>query len=110
MGGERDGSWMRVWDLAQGRRPDSARRQAQWVRTTLGPATRGEGTSSSIAQNTLIRKRLVPVVSAVEHGCHGNVCSDDVRESPRLDENVHGDSAAFSALPANGISAMADSV
>ena len=27
-----------------------------------------------------------------------------------MDENVHGDSAAFSALPTNGISAMADSM
>ena len=49
-------------------------------------------------------------MNAVEHGCYGNACNDDVRESPRLDENVHGDSAAFSASPANGVSAMADSV
>ena len=33
-----------------------------------------------------------------------------MRESPRLDENVHADSAAFSASPVNGVSAMADSV
>ena len=45
---------------------------------------------------------------AVEHG--GNACNGVARESPRLDENVHGDSAAFSAPPANGVSAMADSV
>ena len=40
----------------------------------------------------------------------GNAFNGDVRESPRVDENVHGDSAAFSALPVNGVSAMADSV
>ena len=61
-------------------------------------------------KNRLIRKRLVPAVNAVEHGCHGNACSDDVRESPSLDENVHGDSAAFPAHSANGVTAMADSV
>ena len=49
-------------------------------------------------------------MNAQGHGCYGNACNDDVRESPRLDENVHGDSAAFSASPVNGVSAMADSV
>ena len=33
-----------------------------------------------------------------------------MRESPKRDENVHGDSAAFSAPPVNGVSAMADGV
>ena len=47
---------------------------------------------------------------AVEHGSYGNAYNDDVGESPRLDENVHGDSAAFSASPVNGVSAIADSV
>ena len=56
----------------------------RWVWTALGPTTENEGASSSIAQNSLIRKRLVPAVNAVEHGCHGNInaCCDDVRESP----------------------------
>ena len=49
-------------------------------------------------------------MNAVEHGCYGNACSDDVKESPKLDENVHGDPAAFFASPVNGVSAMADSV
>ena len=46
-------------------------------------------------------------MNSIEHGCHGNACSDDVRVYPRLDENVHGDSAAFSAHSANGVSAIA---
>ena len=33
-----------------------------------------------------------------------------MKESPRLDENVHGDSVAFSASPVNGVSAMVDRV
>ena len=49
-------------------------------------------------------------MNAVERACYGNACNGDVRESPRLDENVHGDSAAFAASPVNGVSAMADSV
>ena len=65
---------------------------------------------ASLRKNRLIRKRLVPAVNAVEHGCHGNVCSDGMRESPRLDQNVHGDAAAFFAYSADGVSAMADSV
>ena len=36
--------------------------------------------------------------------------SDDVRESPRQDENVHGDSAVFSAYSVDGVSALAVSV
>ena len=47
---------------------------------------------------------------AVERGCYGNACNGDVRESPRLDENVHGDYAEFSAYPAKGASAIPDSV
>ena len=49
-------------------------------------------------------------MNAVEHGCYGNACNDDVKESPRLDENVPGDSAAFFASSVNGVSTMADSV
>ena len=49
-------------------------------------------------------------MNAVEHGCHGNACSDDVRESLRLDESVHGVSTAFPAYSADGVSAMANSV
>ena len=66
--------------------------------------------AAPLRKNPLIRKRLVPAVNAVEHGCYGNACSDDVKESPRLDENVHGNSAAFSASNVNAVSAMADSV
>ena len=76
----------------------------------LGPPPEVRVPAAPLRKNPLIRKRLVPTVIAVEHGCHGNACSDDVRESPRLDENVHGVSAAFSAHLANGVSAMADSV
>ena len=49
-------------------------------------------------------------MNAVEHDCHGNACDDDVKESPRLDESIHGDSTVFSAQSANGVSAMADSL
>ena len=66
--------------------------------------------AAPLRKNPLIRKRLVPVVHAVEHGCYRNACNVDIRESPGLDENMDGDSAAFSGIPANGVSAMADSV
>ena len=66
--------------------------------------------AAPLRKNPLIRQRLAPAVNAVERACYGNACNGDVRESPRLDENVHGDSAAFSAPPVNGVSAMADSV
>ena len=61
-------------------------------------------------KSPLICNRLVPAVNVVEHGCHGNACESDVTESPRLDVNVHGDSAAISAPPDKGVSAIADSV
>ena len=48
--------------------------------------------------NPLVCKRLVPAVNAVERGCHGSACEGDVTESPRLEMNVHGDSAAFRAF------------
>ena len=76
----------------------------------LGPPPEVRVPAAPLRKNPLIRKCLAPAVNAVEHDCYGNACSDDVRESPRLDMNVHGDSAAFSDLPANGVSAMADSV
>ena len=49
-------------------------------------------------------------MNAVEHDCYGNACNADVKESPRLDESMHGDSTVFSACSANDVSAMADSV
>ena len=76
----------------------------------LGPPPEVRVPAAPLGKYPLIRKGLVPVVNAVEHGCHGNACNDDVRESPTLDENVRGNSAAFSALPTDGVSAMADSV
>ena len=76
----------------------------------LGPPLEVRVPTAPLRNNPLIRKRLVLAVNAVEHGCHSNACSDDVKESPRLDENVHGDSAPFSAYSADGVSAMADSV
>ena len=45
--------------------------------------------AAPLRKNPLIRKRLVPDVNAVEHGCYGNACVGDVKESPRQDENVH---------------------
>ena len=62
----------------------------------LGPPPELRAPAAPLRKNTLIRKRLAPAVNAVEHGCYGNACNDDVRESPTLDENVHGDSAAIS--------------
>ena len=76
----------------------------------LGPPTEVRVPAAPLRKKPLIRKRLILDVNAVEHNCHGNACDDDVRESPRLDVTVHGDSAAFSALPADGVSAMAGSV
>ena len=76
----------------------------------LGPPPEVRVPAAPLRKNPLIRKRLVPAVNAVQRGCHDNACSDDVRESPTLDEKVHGDSAAFSAHSANDVSAMADSV
>ena len=49
-------------------------------------------------------------MNVVEYDCYGNACNDDVQESPRLHESLHGDSTAFSAYSADGVSAMADSV
>ena len=49
-------------------------------------------------------------MNAVEHGYHDKACDDGVTESPRLHVSVQGDSAAFSAPPDKGVSAMADSV
>ena len=49
-------------------------------------------------------------MNAVEHDCYGNACGDDVKEVPRKDESMHGDSTGFSACSADGVSAMADSV
>ena len=66
--------------------------------------------AAPLRRNPLIRKRLAPTVNAVEHDCYGNACNDDVQESPRLDEIMHGDSTAFSAYSADSVSAMADSV
>ena len=76
----------------------------------LGPRPEGRVPAGPLRKNPLIRKRLVPYVNAVERGCYGNACNGDVRESPSVDENVHGDSGAFCDSPANGVSAMADSV
>ena len=66
--------------------------------------------AAPLHKNPLIRKRLAPAVNAVERACCGNACNGDVRESPSQDENMHGASAAFSAPPVHGVSAMADSV
>ena len=76
----------------------------------LGPPPEERAPAAPLRQNPLIRKRLGPAVNSVEHRCYGNACDEDVKESPRLDENVHGDSTAFSVSPVNGVSAMADSV
>ena len=76
----------------------------------LGPPPEVRVPAAPLCKNLLIRKHLAPAVNSVEHACYGNACNGDVRESPRLDEHVHGDSAACSAPPVNGVSAMADSV
>ena len=91
-----------------GRAQPDDRRDGYGQRCGLPPEVRVP--AAPLRKAPLNRKRLVPAVNAVEHDCHGNACSDDVRESPRLDQNVHGDSAACSAHSANGVSAMADSV
>ena len=59
----------------------------------LGPPPEVRAPAAPLHKNPLMRKRLAPAMNAVEHGCYGNACNDDVRESPTLDENVYGDSA-----------------
>ena len=76
----------------------------------LGPPPEVRVPTAPFRKSPLIRKRFAPAVNAVEHDCYGNACSDDVRESPRQDEDVQGDSAAFSAHSASGQLAMADSL
>ena len=76
----------------------------------LGPPPEVRVPAALLRKNPLIRKRLAPAVNVIEHDCYGNACNDDVKESPRLDESVHGDSTVFSACSADGVSAMADSV
>ena len=66
--------------------------------------------AAPLRKNPLIRKRLAPAVIAVEHDCYGKACNDDVKESPGLDESMHGDSTVFSACSADCVSVMADSV
>ena len=76
----------------------------------LGPPPEVRVPAAPLRKNPLIRKRLAPAVNAVEHDCYGNACNDEVKESPTLDESMHGDSTVFSAYSADGVSAMADSV
>ena len=76
----------------------------------LGPPPEVRVPAAPLRKNPLIRKRLALAVIAVEHDCYGNACDDDVKESPRLDESMHGDSIVFSAYSTDGVSAMADSV
>ena len=56
----------------------------------LGSPPEVRAPAAPLRKNPLIRKCLVPAVNDVEHGCYGNSCSDDVKESPRVNENVHG--------------------
>ena len=51
----------------------------------LGPPPEVRVPAAALRKNLLIHKCLASAVNAVEHGCHGNACSDDVRESPGLD-------------------------
>ena len=90
-----------------GQAPPDDRRDGYGQR--LGPPPEVRVPAAPSRKNPLIRKRLVPAVNAVEHDCYGNACND-VKESPRLDESMRGDSTVFSACSADGVSAMADSV
>ena len=76
----------------------------------LGPPSEVRAPTAPLRKTPLIRKHLAPAVNAVECDCYGKACSDDVKESPRQDESVHGDSAACSASLVSVVSAMADSV
>ena len=42
----------------------------------LGPLPEVRAPAAPLLANPLIRKRLVPAVNAVEHGCYGNACND----------------------------------
>ena len=101
---------MRVWDLASGEESHTQPDRRDGYGQLLGPPPEVRAPAAPLRQNPLIRKRLVLAVNAVEHGCYGNACAGGVQEFPRLDEHVHVDSAACSAPPANGVSAMADGV
>ena len=48
---DRDGSWMRVWDLAQGETAGPSPTTGVMDMDSSGPVAGGEGASSSIAQN-----------------------------------------------------------
>ena len=74
------------------------------------PDDKRDGYGQRLGPPPEVRVPAAPLRKIVEHGCYGDACNGDGRESPRLDENVHGDSAAISSLPANGVSAMANSV
>ena len=75
----------------------------------LGPPPEVRVPAAPLRKNPLIRKRLAPAVNAVEHDCYGNACNDEVKESPGMDESMHGDSTVLSAYSADDVSAMADS-
>ena len=44
----------------------------------LGPPLEVRAPAAPLRNNPLNRKRLVPAVNAVEHGCYGNACNGDV--------------------------------
>ena len=48
----------------------------------LGPPPEVRAPAAPLHKTPLIRKRLEPAVNAVEHGCYGNACSEELKESP----------------------------
>ena len=91
---------MRVWALAHGetagRSPTTG---AMGMDCAWARHQRRGYLQLHCAKNPLVRERLLPVVNDVEQGYHGNACTDDVRESARLDENVHGDACHNQSHP-----------
>ena len=83
------------------------RRALGWF---LGPPPEVRVPAAPMRSNPVIRKRSEPAVNSVEGHCHGSDCGGNENESPRLNENVDGNSTLLSVVPNKGVSAMADCV
>ena len=76
----------------------------------VGPPAEVRVPAAPLRNNPLIRKRLVPVVNALEGRCYGNDREDDETMPPGQDENAERKSTVSAAVDAKGVLAMADSV
>ena len=74
----------------------------------LGPPVEVRVPAAPLRANPLIRKRLVPVVNAVEGRCYGNDREGDETMPPGQNENAEGNSTV--SVDVKVVLAMADSV